>query len=103
MKQVTKKTLGVAALSAAFAAAGGGVASANTAQTLDGATSTAAGAVESVPAESLAANLPEGTAETLGESQDVVRPAGKMLTSVAEEALSKGANQGGLLGGLPVG
>lgn len=104
MKQVTKKTLGVAALGAAFAAAGGGVAAAGTGETVGAVTGTAAGAVESLPAENLAANLPEGTAETLGETQDVVRPAGTMTASVSDEVLSDGKSSGGqMLGGLPAG
>lgn len=103
MKQVTKKTLSVAALGAAFAAAGSGVAAAGTAETVTGVTGTVAGTVESIPMERAAQYAPAGTAETLGETQDVVRPAGQMAGSVSEELAGAGRHGAGqLLGGLPL-
>ncbi|MFE1249942.1 ATP-binding protein [Streptomyces sp. NPDC058735] len=101
MKQSAAKSLGVAALGAAFAAAGTGAADAapalpDTARTLE--TVTAA-----LPAEQLSPTLP-GSGEALAQGQTA---AGAGLTTaqpVAEQLLAEGPTgpAAQLLGGLPL-
>ncbi|MER8044968.1 hypothetical protein [Streptomyces sp. NPDC094032] len=129
MKQSAAKTLGVAALGAAFAAAAAGTASA-TALPLVG--TDALGTVTSVvPLGEDVTDLPSGVAETLGAGQgalnlgaeqgigtlpQIADQAGKALPPVTEQATKvpmDGVQTGlahtpagqltGLLGGLPVG
>ena len=97
MKQSAVKTLGVAALGAAFAAAGAGAAQAAPALPdapgLDTVT-------QAVPADQVSGALP-GTAEALSTGQDV---AGKGLGAAKPVAGGPGSQAplAGLLGGLPV-
>ncbi|MGW8381007.1 ATP-binding protein [Streptomyces sp. ODS28] len=113
MKQGTKKSLGVAALGAAFVAAGTGVASADTAETVGTLADTTAGAVEGAPVESLAEGLPTGSPELAGEAQDLTAGAARDLPDTTDRLLDeKDSALGGeqqkpgpakkLLGGLPV-
>lgn len=100
MKQSAAKTLGVAVLGAAFAAAGAGAATAapaapNAGAALDTVT-------QSLPAEDVSRVTP-GADRALQTGQDV---AGTGLTTarpVAEQLTSEGPQErvGGLLGGLP--
>lgn len=105
MKQSAAKTLGVAALGAAFAAVGAGAA--NAAPALPDATQ-ALGSVTK-PVENVTKLLP-AAGKTLGGAQlDQARPAlATGLAAVqpaAEQALAQGPTKpvAGLLGGLPVG
>lgn len=104
MKQSAAKTLGVAALGAAFAATAAGTASAAPAAP------DAGGALDSVtknlPTESLTSGLPDGTAEGLTAARSAVGSGLSTVGQTAPTALSAitAANPlTGLLGGLPVG
>ena len=113
MKQGTKKSLGVAALGAAFVAAGAGVASADTQDAIGPVADTASDAVQDAPVEDLAQNLPAGSPELAGEAQDLTAGVTGELPETTEKVLPKEkdsnaaseqlAGQGKqLLGGLPV-
>ncbi|MER5793469.1 ATP-binding protein [Streptomyces sp. NPDC001980] len=106
MKQSAAKTLGVAALGAAFAAAGAGAANAapavpDSSQALDTVTKT-------LPAENVSKALP-GAGEAVAQGQSAlgagvtaVQPAAKQV--LAKQVLAGGPTKpvAGLLGGLPV-
>ncbi|MBK3636550.1 ATP-binding protein [Streptomyces sp. MBT97] len=101
MKQSAAKTLGVAALGAAFAAVGAGAANAapvvpDTAQALDGITKT-------LPAENVAKALP-GAGEALAQAQPALGAGLTAVQPVAGKLLAGGptAPVAGLLGGLPL-
>ncbi|MHA5052684.1 ATP-binding protein [Streptomyces sp. SD15] len=107
MKQSAAKTLGVAALGAAFAAVGTGAANAapavpDTSKALDTVTRT-------LPAQNAASTLPgSGKAVTKGKStrgtgRDAAQSAAKKKAA-AEKRLAGGPTTpvGGLLGGLPL-
>ncbi|MFD1662062.1 ATP-binding protein [Streptomyces caeni] len=100
MKQSAAKTLGVAALGAAFAAAGAGVASAAPATTdtvgLDTVT-------QALPVGDVARTLP-GAGEALGQGQNALGATVAAARPVARQAVADGpaAPVAGLLGGLPV-
>ncbi|MEU9332242.1 ATP-binding protein [Streptomyces sp. NPDC048290] len=102
MKQSAAKTLGVAALGAAFAATGAGAANAapaagpDVAQALDAVTRT-------LPAENVSQALP-GTAEALAQGQNALGTGLAAAQPAAEQVLAQGptAPAAGLLGGLPV-
>ncbi|MEV6028749.1 ATP-binding protein [Streptomyces sp. NPDC052036] len=96
MKQSAAKTLGVAALGAAFAAAGAGVASAApAAQDIAGPDT----ATQALPLDNVTGALP-GAGEVLGQGQ---RALGTAVPAV-QRAAADGpvVPVGGLLGGLPV-
>lgn len=108
MKQ-SAKTLGVAALGAAFAAAAAGTASAAP-MTHDA--SSALGAVQALPVADNLTELPAGAADSLTAGEAAVTDgaqnlpaatdsAGKQVTQTAPNALAQ-SPVGGLLGGLPV-
>ncbi|MFC3578455.1 ATP-binding protein [Streptomyces yaanensis] len=100
MKQSAAKTLGVAALGAAFAAAGAGVASAAPAVPdvagLDTVT-------QALPTGNVTKALP-GVGEALGQGQNALGTAVAAAQPVAQRAVADGpaAPVAGLLGGLPV-
>ncbi|GAA3769671.1 ATP-binding protein [Streptomyces chiangmaiensis] len=100
MKQSAAKTLGVAALGAAFAAAGTGVASAAPAVPdvtgLDTVT-------QALPVGGVTGMLP-GANEALGQGQNALGRAVDAAQPVADQAVADGpaAPVTGLLGGLPV-
>ncbi|MEG8276876.1 ATP-binding protein [Streptomyces sp. AHA2] len=101
MKQSAAKSLGVAALGAAFAATGAGAAHAasslpDTAKALK--TVTAA-----LPAEQLSQTVP-GSAEALGQGQTAAGAGLAAAQPVAEQLLAEGPTgpAAKLLGGLPV-
>lgn len=105
MKQSAAKTLGVAALGAAFAATAAGAASAAAPAVPD-----AGGALDSVtknlPTESLTSVLPDGTAEGVTAARSALGAGVGTVRQTAPTALSAitAANPlTGLLGGLPVG
>ncbi|MEV8423739.1 ATP-binding protein [Streptomyces niveus] len=105
MKQSAAKTLGVAALGAAFAATAAGSASAAAPAAPD-----AGAALDSVtknlPTESLTSGLPDGTGEGLTAARSAVGAGVRTVGQSAPMALSAitAANPlTGLLGGLPVG
>ncbi|MFD0145700.1 MULTISPECIES: hypothetical protein [unclassified Streptomyces] len=113
MKQSAAKTLGVAALGAAFAAAAAGTASA--APSLPASPDAALGLVtQAVPLGDGLTELPDGAAESLLSGQSSVDQGVKTLPAAAGAATQHlpldAANGplastpvGGLLGGLPVG
>jgi hypothetical protein len=101
MKQSAAKTLGVAALGAAFAAVGAGAANAAPAapdagQALDTVTRT-------LPAENVSKALP-GAGEALTQAQPALAAGMSAAQPVAEQMLAEGPTKpvAGLLGGLPL-
>ncbi|GAA2769207.1 ATP-binding protein [Streptomyces indiaensis] len=99
MKQSAAKSLGVAALGAAFAASGAGAAHAavpDTAPSLEPVTA-------ALPAEQLSPSLP-GSGEVLGQGQTAAGAGLAAAQPVAEQALANGptGSAAQLLGGLPV-
>lgn len=100
MKQGTKKSLGVAALGAAFVAAGAGVASADSAETVRGAADTTAGAVEQAPLEDVAKGLPATSPELVGEAQDIGVGATRQLPDTTDRLLTEDEDKNAL-GGSP--
>ena len=103
MKQSAAKTLGVAALGAAFAAAGAGVASAAPAVPDVAGLDTVTQATRALPVDNVAGTLP-GAGEALGQGQNALGGAVAAARPVAERALADGptAPVSGLLGGMPV-
>ncbi|WP_309063050.1 ATP-binding protein [Streptomyces sp.] len=98
MKQSAAKTLGVAALGAAFAAAGAGAAHATPAAPVTG--SALDTVTRAVPAENLSGALP-GADRALGAGQHVAGTGAAAARPVAER-LVPGVPAAGLLGGLPL-
>jgi hypothetical protein len=100
MKQSAAKTLGVAALGAAFAAAGAGVASAAPAAPSVVGQNTA---TQVLPTGNVAKALP-GAGEALGRGQNALGTAVTAARPAAERAVAGGpaAPVAKLLGGLPV-
>ncbi|MBB6418805.1 ATP-binding protein [Streptomyces sp. AK010] len=100
MKQSAAKSLGVAVLGAAFAAAGVGVANAapalpDTAQTLEAVPA-------ALPAEQLSQTLP-GSGEALGQGQTAAGAGLAAAQPVADQILANGpTGPAAKLGGLPV-
>ena len=97
MKHSAAKSLGVAALGAAFAAAGAGSASA-VAPGLPDAASTVGTVASTLPVESVSKALPAGGAESLTSGQNVLEGG---LSSV-QAPTDGGDPVSGLLGGLSV-
>ncbi|MFH8804352.1 ATP-binding protein [Streptomyces sp. NPDC017936] len=102
MKQSAAKTLGVAALGAAFAAAGAGAA--NAAPAVPDATQVLGGVARTLPAENVTQELP-GAGEALAQARPAVGTALAAAQPATEQALAEGPTKpvAGLLGGLPVG
>ncbi|CAM5692567.1 ATP-binding protein [Streptomyces aurantiogriseus] len=100
MKQSAAKTLGVAALGVAFAAAGAGAANAAPA-VLDDAPQVLSG-VQSFPAQGDAANVLPGADRALDQAQPTLVEGLTSAQPVAEKVLSQGQAKG-LIGGLPAG
>ncbi|MEV0281640.1 ATP-binding protein [Streptomyces sp. NPDC050610] len=100
MKQGTIKTLGVAALGAAFAATAAGTAAA--AGPVETVAPTVAGAVQALPAETLGQFVPGG-AQALPAAQGAVGTISTTVPPVADQALETTADRGAaeLAGGLP--
>ncbi|MCW7947224.1 ATP-binding protein [Streptomyces hygroscopicus] len=100
MKQSAAKTLGVAALGAAFAAAGAGVASAAPAVPDVAGPDTV---TRTLPVGDAAKVLP-GAGDVLGQGRNALGGAVAATRPVAEEAVTGGPATpvAGLLGGLPV-
>ncbi|WDV54080.1 ATP-binding protein [Streptomyces coeruleorubidus] len=101
MKQSAAKSLGVAALGAAFAVAGAGAANAasalpDTAQTLETVT-------QALPAEQLSQTLP-GSGDALGQGQTATGTGLAAAQPVTEQLLAEGPTgpAAQLLGGLPM-
>ncbi|WP_037866918.1 hypothetical protein [Streptomyces sp. NRRL S-1868] len=108
MKQVAKKTLGVAVMSAAAVAAGAGAASALGTDALGPLAETATGAAGKLPVENAAKGLPSGVSNALGATtqtaQDTLDGKSGAATNQLASGLTDGSNPGGnMLGGLPVG
>ncbi|MGW0969450.1 ATP-binding protein [Streptomyces sp. NPDC002516] len=101
MKQSAAKTLGVAALGAAFAAVGAGVA--NAAPAVPDASSALDTVTRTLPAENVAAMLP-GAGQTLAQSQSALGSGVAAAKPAATRLLADGpaAPVAGLLGGLPL-
>ncbi|MFE2043447.1 ATP-binding protein [Streptomyces sp. NPDC059477] len=102
MKQSAAKTLGVAALGAAFAATGAGAANAAPAALPD-ATQALDTVTRTLPAENIAQVLP-GAGEALHQGQNALGTGLAAAQPAAQSVLAKGPTQpaAGLLGGLPV-
>ncbi|MDI3423569.1 ATP-binding protein [Streptomyces luteolus] len=100
MKHSAAKTLGVAALGAAFAAAGAGSASAVVPGLTDAA-GTVGNVASALPVGEVAKNLPAG--ESLAQGQQAL--AGGLSAAQTPDAAASGEGDpvSGLLGGLPVG
>ncbi|MFF5144647.1 ATP-binding protein [Streptomyces sp. NPDC013157] len=101
MKQSAAKTLGVAALGAAFAAVGAGAANAapavpDSSQALDTVTKT-------LPAENVSKALP-GAGEAVAQGQSALGAGLNAVQPAAKQVLAGGPTKpvAGLLGGLPV-
>ncbi|MEV6175115.1 ATP-binding protein [Streptomyces sp. NPDC051954] len=104
MKQSAAKTLGVAALGAAFAAAGAGSASAAPAVVPDAGSvlETARLASTALPAEQVTQALPAGEKEKPAEQSAVLMPVPSPAFAGWAVATGLTAPVAGLLGGLPV-
>ncbi|MEV6960069.1 ATP-binding protein [Streptomyces sp. NPDC051207] len=102
MKQSAAKTLGVAALGAAFAAAGMGAA--NAAPAVPDAGQALGTVTKTLPAQDLAQPAP-GVGETLAQGQGAVGTGLAAARPVVEQILTGGPTEpvAGLFGGLPVG
>jgi hypothetical protein len=98
MKQSAAKTLGVAVLGAAFAAAGAGAA--NAAPAVPDAAPVLDTVGQAVPAEKLTATLP-GSEKVLATGQELADTGLATVQPVVEQA-GQEAPATGLLGGLPV-
>lgn len=101
MKQSAAKTLGVAALGAAFAAVGAGAA--NAAPAVPDATQALDGVTRTLPAENVTKALPGG-GDALSQAQPALAAGLTAVQPVAEQLLAGGptAPVAGLLGGLPL-
>ncbi|MFJ9907159.1 ATP-binding protein [Streptomyces sp. NPDC101152] len=102
MKQSAAKTLGVAALGAAFAAVGAGAA--NAAPAVPDASGALDTVTKTLPAENLAKALP-GAGEAMTQAQPTLASGLAAVQPAAQRVLADGptAPVAGLLGGLPVG
>ncbi|MGA4839980.1 ATP-binding protein [Streptomyces sp. G45] len=95
MKQSTAKTLGVAALGAAFAAAAAGVASAAPAlPDASGAVGTVGSLSSALPLEQAASTLPVGGPEALVAGQNALENGLTAAQPTVEKVLSGAAEQG---------
>ncbi|MGX1883384.1 ATP-binding protein [Streptomyces sp. NPDC055287] len=111
MKQSAAKTLGAAALGAAFAAAAAGSASAApAAPAVPGLTGALSSATTTLPVQDLAGKLPAGAPEALTSGVSTLTGSATTVPTTAGEALSKAQPSGGsadpvkgMLGGLPAG
>ncbi|WP_406455430.1 ATP-binding protein [Streptomyces sp. NBC_01622] len=101
MKQSAAKTLGVAALGAAFAAVGAGAASA--APAVPDTTQVLGAVTHTLPAENVTKALP-GAGEALSQAQPALAGGLSAVQPAAEKVLSDGptAPVARLLGGLPL-
>jgi hypothetical protein len=101
MKQSAAKTLGVAALGAAFAAVGAGAA--NAAPAVPDATQALDTVTKTLPAENVSKALP-GAGETLAQGQSALGTGLTAAQPAAEQLLADGPAKpiAGLLGGLPL-
>ncbi|GAA2948211.1 MULTISPECIES: ATP-binding protein [Streptomyces] len=102
MKQSAAKSLGVAALGAAFAATGAGAA--NAAPAVPDAAQTLGSVTQALPAEQLSQTLPAGSGEAVGQGQSLAGTGLATAQPVAGQLLAQGPTGpgAGLLGGLPV-
>ncbi|MEW2632147.1 ATP-binding protein [Streptomyces sp. NPDC048389] len=106
MKHSAAKTLGVAALGAAFAAAAAGSASA--APAVPDLTGALGNVSHTLPLNEVTEKLPVGAAESLTGGQSAVTDSASTLPAAAQGAVGEVAPAGateqvaGLLGGLPV-
>ncbi|MEV1066569.1 ATP-binding protein [Streptomyces sp. NPDC050263] len=102
MKQSAAKTLGVAALGAAFAAVGAGAA--NAAPAVPDATQALDGITKTLPTETVAQVLPGAAGQALTQAQPALGAGLAAAQPVAEKLLagSPTAPVAGLLGGLPL-
>ncbi|MDQ0908063.1 hypothetical protein QFZ22_004048 [Streptomyces canus] len=102
MKQSAAKTLGVAALGAAFAATGAGAA--NAAPAVPDATQALGSVSEGLPTENVTKALPGG-GESLAQAQPTLGAGLATVQPAVEKVLADGRATpvAGLLGGLPAG
>ncbi|MDI3409315.1 ATP-binding protein [Streptomyces cavernicola] len=99
MKHSAAKTLGVAALGAAFAAAGAGSASA-VAPGLTDAAGTVGNVASTLPVEEVGKALPAGAGQHLATGQQALAGG---LSAASQAPAGEGDPVKGLIGGLPVG
>ncbi|MFF8591229.1 ATP-binding protein [Streptomyces sp. NPDC015220] len=96
MKQSAAKTLGVAALGAAFAAVGAGAA--NAAPAVPDAGQPLGAVAREIPTDSVAKQLP-GTGETLNQAKPALRSG---LATARDVQRGRSGPRAGLLGGMPI-
>ncbi|CAM5262148.1 hypothetical protein GCM10010329_04260 [Streptomyces spiroverticillatus] len=108
MKQSAAKTLGAAALGAAFVAAAAGSASAAAAPAAPDAAAALGAVSQALPVDQVASKLPAGGPEALKAGQDALGKSAMTAPQTAEKTLPQvmPAGEGqdpvnGLLGGLP--
>ncbi|HET6859762.1 MAG TPA: ATP-binding protein [Streptomyces sp.] len=102
MKQSAAKTLGTAALGAAFAAAAAGSAAAAPAvPSLPDSLGTLSTVTKTLPVEQSLAALPQGAPEVLAVGQEALSGVGESAMPAGKE--KKADPVAGLLGGLPTG
>ncbi|MGY0018254.1 ATP-binding protein [Streptomyces sp. cg35] len=99
MKQSAAKTLGVAALGVAFAAAGAGAA--NAAPAVPDAAGALGSVTSGLPVEQAASALPAGGPEAVSAAQNALGSGLTAAKPVVEKATDGGDPVSGLLGGLP--
>jgi hypothetical protein len=99
MKQSAVKTLGVAALGVAFAAAGAGAA--NAAPALPDAAGALGSVGSVVPVEQATSALPAGTPQAVGAAQNAVTTGVAAAQPAVAKITQGGDPVSGLLGGLP--
>ncbi|MFJ9039225.1 ATP-binding protein [Streptomyces sp. NPDC102406] len=100
MKQSAAKTLGVAALGVAFAAAGAGAA--NAAPALPDAAGTLGSVTSGLPLEGALSSLPAGGPQALAGAQSALGNGLTAAQPVVQKLTEGGDPVGGLMGGLPV-
>ncbi|WP_372345939.1 ATP-binding protein [Streptomyces sp. KL116D] len=99
MKQSAAKTLGVAALGVAFAAAGAGAA--NAAPAVPDAAGALGSVTSAVPLEQAASTLPAGGPEAVSAAHNALGGGLTAAQPVVEKVAEGGDPVSGLLGGLP--
>jgi hypothetical protein len=109
MKQSAAKTLGVAVLGAAFAAAAAGTSSAAALPELPAGTGALDTVTSAAPVQEAVDKLPAGTSTALAGGRTALHAATTTLPAAVQKSTAKSAPGGGLapatglLGGLPVG
>ncbi|WP_394431111.1 ATP-binding protein [Streptomyces sp. SGAir0957] len=101
MKQSAAKTLGVAALGAAFAVAGAGAANAAAVTAVPDVAGTVTDLTSGLPLDQLTSSLPAGGPQALAGAQSAVNNGLTAAQPVVEKLTDGGDPVNNLLGGLP--